>query len=140
MAEKSHELDFEGCWREVNVDSVPDDSGVYCVYACRRTEERQVSIRLLIWIGEAKNVRSRIKEHEKLSDWKAHLGEGEVLCFNFAPVKASDRQRVEAALIFHHKPPENEEYKDAFPFDKTNIKTKGKKAKLSSSFTVERTP
>jgi excinuclease UvrABC nuclease subunit len=140
LAEKSYELDFVGYWREVNVDSVPDDSGVYCVYACRHTREGEVSIRLLIWIGEAKNVRSRIKEHGKLSDWKGHLREGEVLCFNYAQVKASDRQRVEAALIFHHKPPENDEYKDAFPFDKTNIKTKGRSAKLSSSFSVERTP
>lgn len=140
MAEKSYGLEFKGYWREVNVNSVPDNSGVYCVYACRRTGDRQVSIRLLIWIGESHTVRSRIKEHEKLPDWKTHLKEGEVLCFNFAPVNASDRPRVEAALIFHHKPPENEEYKNAFPFDKTNIKTKGKNKKLSSSFSVRRTP
>ena len=140
MAEKSYELDFKGYRREVNVDGVPDDSGVYCVYACRRTREGKVSIRLLIWIGESQNVRSRIKEHEKLSDWKAYLETGEELCFNFAPVKASDRPRVEAALIFQHKPSENEEYKNAFPFDKTNIKTNGKRAKLSSSFSVRPTP
>ncbi len=140
MAEKSYELDFDGYWREVNVDGVPDNSGVYCVYACRRTREGKVSIRLLIWIGESQNVKSRIKEHEKLSDWKTHLEGGEELCFNFAPVNALDRPRAEAALIFHHKPPENEEYKNAFPFDKTNIRTKGKNRKLSSSFSVRRTP
>ncbi len=139
MAEKSYGLEFKGYWREVNVNSVPDNSGVYCVYACRRTTEG-VSIRLLIWIGESQTVRSRIKGHKKLPNWKAYLREGEVLCFNFAPVNTSDRPRVEAALIFRHKPPENEEYKNAFPFDKTNIKTKGKKAKLDSSFSVKRTP
>ena len=86
------------------------------------------------------DVRSRIKAHEKLPEWKTYLQGGEELCFNFAPVNAPDRERVEAALIFHHKPPENEEYKDAFPFDKTNIGTKGKNRKLSSSFSVKRTP
>ncbi len=43
-------------------------------------------------------------------------------------------------MIFHHKPPENEEYKNAFPFDRTYMQTKGKKAKLSSSFGVRQTP
>ncbi len=140
LAQKSYALDFKGYWREAIVNGVPDNSGVYCVYACRRTGEGKVFIRLLIWIGESQNVRSRIKAHEKLSEWKTYLREGEVLCFNFAPVNASDRPRVEAALIFHHKPPANEEFKNAFPFDRTNIKTRGENAKLSGSFSVKRTP
>ncbi len=140
MAEKSYQLDFDGYWREGSVDGVPDDSGVYCVYACKRTGEGKVFIRLLIWIGESQNVRSRIKAHEKFSDWKTYLEEGEELCFNFAPVNAPDRPRVEAALIFQHKPPANEEFKNAFPFDKTNVKIDGEKGKLSSSFSVKRTP
>ncbi len=140
MAQKSYKLEFDGHWREVFVDGIPDDSGVYCVHACKLTGEGKVSIRLLIYVGESQNVRSRIKAHEKLSEWKTYLSEGEDLCFNFAPVNASDRPRVEAALIFHHKPPANEEFKNAFPFDKTNVKIDGEKGKLSSSFGVTRTP
>ena len=47
-----------------------------------------------------------------------------------------------AALIFRHKPSENEEYKNAFPFDKTDGNTKGRNAKLSSSFwaTMQESP
>jgi hypothetical protein len=45
---------------------------------------------------------------------------------------------VEAAFIFKHKPPENTEYVDKFPFDTTTIKPREKKAKLSADFTVYR--
>ena len=34
-----------------------------------------------------------------------------------------------AAMIYHHEPPCNEEYTDSFPFNRTRIRTGGKRAK-----------
>ena len=53
-------------------------------------------------------------------------------------MRYADRKRVEAALTYHHEPPCNIEYVDSFPFDKTNVTTKGETDKLSLDFTVLR--
>jgi len=98
-----------------------------------------VSIHKLIYIGEAGDVQDRIKNHDLWDSWKKHVGEGNQLCFSFGYVESSNRDRVEAALIFKHKPPENTEYKDSFPFDKTTISLSGRTALLNTNFTVERT-
>ena len=141
MAEKDYSLDFQGYWLERNGRDVPAASGVYCVYACTYSGTTdKVSLRLLIYIGESGDVRGRILNHEKLSDWRAHLRGGEELCFSFASVGSTDRERVEAALIFHHKPVENIEFKNSFPFDTTNITTSGLNALLAQSFSVRHTP
>jgi excinuclease UvrABC nuclease subunit len=141
MASNSYSLDFNGYWREENIGGIPKASGVYCVYACTyNAEAKTVSIRLLIYIGEAEDANDRIAKHEKWADWRKHLQRGEQLCFNFAPVESTERQRVEAALIFHYKPPENSEYRDTFPFDETTISTTGRNSFLSGTFTVRKTP
>lgn len=62
-----------------------------------------------------------------------------MLCYSFTEVvDNNDRARVEAALINKHKPPENTEYVNNFPFDTTTIETSGRNALLSKSFTVKR--
>ena len=140
MAAKSYSLTYNGYWREANVGGIPAQSGVYSVYACRYDRSSDtVSIRKLIYIGEAQNVRSRVSGHEKTPQWRRHLTAGEELCFNFAPI-GGDRERVEAALIHHHKPPENTQYVDTFPYEKTTVSTGGKNRFLDSYFTVHRTP
>lgn len=137
MAPESYSSDFDGYWREENIAGIPKASGVYCVYACTHNPERNtVSIRLLIYVGEAEDVNDRIVKHEKWDDWRSHLQRGEQVCFNLAPLQSPDRERVEAALIFHHKPPENSEYKDSLPFDETTVSTSGKNKLLDSEFTV----
>ena len=140
MAEKTFNIEFEGYWREPGIGGVPEESGVYCIYECTYNDSRKtLSIHELIYIGEADNVRNRIETHEKKDDWKQHVRNGNELCFSFAPFPSTDRGRVEAALIFRHKPPVNDEYKDSFPFDRTTISISGKTAKLNNHFTVERT-
>lgn len=98
------------------------------------------STRSLIYVGEAQDVNDRIATHEKWPDWRRHLQRGEQACFNFAPVESSDRTRVEAALIFHHKPPLSSDYKTYFPFDDTTISAIGKTKHLDTKFTAQRTP
>jgi excinuclease UvrABC nuclease subunit len=142
MAAKSYALNFDGYWRAPNISKLPASSGIYCVYACtHNVQEKTVSIRLLLYICEAENVKERVPNHERWEDWEQELLRGEVLCFNAALIAPEpDRQRAEAAMIHHHKPPCNVEYVDSFPFDQTTISTSGKNAKLDSQFTVYRTP
>ena len=136
MSAKNYSLTYRGYWRESNRSGVPASSGVYSVYAC--TYDRYsdtVTLQKLIYIGESANVRDRIANHEKWQEWRRHLRPGQELCFNFAAITA-DRERVEAALINHHKPPANSEYVNYFPYPQTSVRTSGKNALLSTHFTV----
>lgn len=137
---KTISLAFEGYWLEINKSGVPAQSGIYCVYACTYNQNKDtVTLRELVYVGESENVRNRLANHERLPDWKKRLKAGETLCYSVAAVSGSDRNRAEAAVIFHHKPPCNTEYKYSFPFESTTIQTSGRNALLDSSFTVYRT-
>jgi excinuclease UvrABC nuclease subunit len=139
MAYQEFAIEFKGYWREEKVSNIPSESGVYCVYECTHNEEKKtVSIHKLIYIGESCNVNERITKHEKREDWKKHVRPGNVLCFNFAYVESNHRDRVEAALIYKHKPLENVDYKYNFPFDDTKLEIIGQTALLFSNFTVVR--
>lgn len=140
MAAQSFSIDFDGYWREENKSSIPSKSGIYCVYSCTHNEaEKKVSLSKLIYVGEAADANGRISNHERLPDWKKHLSKGEQLCYSFGAIGGDYRERCEAAIIFKHKPPENTEYVNAFPFDETTMSLAGKTAKLQTSFTVKRT-
>jgi len=140
MAEKTITIGFRGYWRDKNKSGLPAESGVYCVYECTyNVNEDTVSIHNLIYIGESKDVKSRVANHEQYKDWLKHVRSGNELCFSFGGVLATDRARAEAAMIFKHKPPENDEYVDSFPFDKTTMSLSGKTAKLNTYFIVNRT-
>lgn len=137
---KRIELNFRGYWMEVNKNGIPDASGIYCVYACTYNAiTDKVSIRELIYVGESDNIWNRISNHERLADWKKRLRSNETLCYSFAGVSENDRVRAEAAVIFHHKPPCNTEYRNSFPFDTTTVTTSGRNAMLDSGYTVSRT-
>lgn len=137
MAPQPYTLNFNGYWDEGIAKGIPSKSGVYCVYACKSNQT--VSIRKLLYIGEAEDVNGRIAKHEKWPDWRKHLNKEEQVCFNFAPVESSECERVECAMIFHHKPPENTDCKDAFAYDETTISTSGRNSLLTEEFTVKRT-
>ena len=142
MAAKSYSLDYHGYWRAPNISGLPAKSGIYCVYACvHNVTQKTVTLRGLLYIGEAENVRNRVAKHERWDDWVRELKVGEELCFNAALISpAADRERAEAAMIHHHKPPCNVEYVNAFPFDTTTVSTRGKNEKLDGQFTVYTTP
>jgi excinuclease UvrABC nuclease subunit len=139
--QKSYALEFDGYWLEAGLGNLPAKSGVYGVYACTYDKvQNTVSLRDLIYIGEAANVRDRVSGHDKWSAWRGQLKSGEVLCFNAALIAGeSERQRAEAAMIFKHKPRCNTTYVDAFPFDGTTVSISGKNALMQSLFAVQRT-
>ncbi len=140
MAEKTISIKFRGYWRDKNKGGIPEESGVYCVYECtHNVSEKNISIHKLIYVGEADDVNDRIANHEKYEDWLKHVRRGNELCFSFGGVGSTDRDRAEAAIIFHHKPSENVEYKNSFPFDKTTMSLSGRTALLDTYFTVYRT-
>jgi excinuclease UvrABC nuclease subunit len=139
MAEQTFHQEFKGYWREPNKGGIPKESGVYCVYRCTYNKLlNNISIHELIYIGESDNVNNRINTHEKLSDWSKYLKPDEQLCYSFTPVDDNYRTRVEAALIYRHKPPVNIEYKDNFPFDKTIVNTSGANSHLEKFFVANK--
>ena len=139
MAEKTINIEFAGYWRDEIKGSLPAKSGVYCVYECtRNVMEKNITIHKQIYIGESENVKNRVANHEKHEDWLKHVKKGNELCFSFGGVGATDRARAEAAMIFKHKPPENNEYVDSFPYDRTTISLSGETALLNTHFTVNR--
>lgn len=139
MAARRYSLDFDGYWRAPG--GLPAQSGIYCVYAgTHNAQANIVSLRKLLYIGEAANVRDRVGRHERWPDWERELQLGEVLCFSAALIApATDRERAEAAMIFEHKPPCNREYVHSFPYDQTTILTSGRHALLKRYFTVYKT-
>lgn len=134
---KTISLNFRGYWLESHKASIPEASGVYCVYAgTYRAETDQVSLRELIYVGESSDVRDRLANHERQKDWKRRLSTGETLCYSVATVNTIDRERAEAAVIYRHKPPCNVEYINRFPFENTHIETSGRNCFLEAAFTV----
>lgn len=131
---KSLSLTFDGYWTEYAAKSIPAQPGIYCVYGGTNNSNGTVTLNRLVYIGESSNVRDRIGYHEKTPSWRRYLKPGEVLIFTFAPIYM-DRVCVEAAMIFHHKPPVNEEYSDNCPEDVT-MSLVGKVALLDTYFTV----
>ena len=140
MAEQTFSIEFNGYWRDKDKGSIPSQSGIYCVYECTyNVQAKTVSLNKLIYIGEADNVQDRIANHEKYDDWKEYVRYGNELCFSLGAIGVTNRVRSEAAMIFKHKPPENTEYVNSFPFDRTTMNLSGRIALLTPSFTVNRT-
>jgi excinuclease UvrABC nuclease subunit len=130
-------LDFEGYYRENVVEDLTQDTGVYCVYRSHYLPEiDRIRIIELLYIGSSNNIKERIQSHEGKELWKSKLLEGEELCYSYTKIKEENRLRVEAALIFKHKPKCNTEYQDNFPFEKTSLILKGEIALLNSNFTL----
>lgn len=137
---KTISLNFRGYWREEDKLGVPANSGVYLVYVCTYNEPRDtVTLAKLVYIGEAGDVRGRIDNHEKWPKWRGHVPKGSEVCFSFAGVTSPDRERAEAALIYYHKPPCNDEYVDSFTFEDTTVESTGRCALLPSPITVRKT-
>lgn len=134
------ELNYEGYWLEANKGDIPCQSGIYCVYSCRFNKEAHtVSIDELLYIGESVDVNNRIANHERAGDWKKALSGSQTLCYSFAPVMNPNRERAEAALIYKHKPPMNDEYINNFPYNDTVVKLTGIIRKLKDLFIVYQT-
>lgn len=140
MGTKVYSIKFKGYCREKKKSGMPKKFGLFCVYSCVYDKEiRNVSIGRLLYIGHSYDVYDTIHEPELHQSWKNHLMPEEELCYSYAAVPATVLSHCAASLIYRHKPPENNEYVHAFPFDKTTLKLSGKISKLNDVFTVSRT-
>lgn len=118
---------------------VPSKSGIYVVYECSYNPQAStVSLLKVIYIGESADVNAPIINHEKWPLWRSHCRTNNEICFSFGPVASPDRDRGEAAMIYKHKPPVNDQYRNNFPFDQTTMSLSGKTALLETYFTVYR--
>ena len=143
---KEFNLDFQYI---EEVDEFPDEklerSGIYAVKksTVRKNEKGKITFTPieLLYIGESGDVSLRLAYHEKKAEWKKHLQNGEVLAVAIAFISSGkdDRERAEAACIFEHQPPCNEEHTRHFHYEKTKIITSGKNAKLKPEFIVDYT-
>lgn len=129
-------LVFDGFWVD-DVSLLPATSGVYIVYKCvHDTIAKTVSLTELVYIGESEDIEARVSNHECEPYWTRRLKAGEKLCYAYAPVSPLNRERIEAALIYKHKPSVNIEYRDNFPFDVTRVVSDGTVGLLTTDFTV----
>jgi hypothetical protein len=141
MVAKSYSLNFSGYWRAANRDGLPAVSGLFCVYSCSHNAiVGGLTMKELLFIGEAANIRSGVANHPEWNRWQQYLRYGEELCFSAALVPASERDRALAALIFQHRPPCNEDPPEIFPLDTTTVKTTGETFFLSPLFTLSQAP
>jgi excinuclease UvrABC nuclease subunit len=139
MAEQSFDISFDGYWRDEKKGSVPASSGIYCVYSCVYDKSKKtVDLKKLIYIGQSADVKKRLANHDKYDAWKKHVVAQGELCFTFALVTSQNLDRCEAAMIFKHKPVENSDYLNSFPFDRTTISLKGKIEFLEPTYTLDR--
>ena len=132
--EEEFELNFKGYWNEAEQEEIPAEAGIYCVYLVQNDFIKKDS---LIYIGEAEDVRHRIKNHEKSKDWRSLCDENKYLAFTFSSEEVENRgKRPEAALIFEHQPTTNDQNKKSFDYEDTTINIIGKTSQLETNFTV----
>jgi len=117
------DLKFQKHLPTILSEHVPHQAGIYCVYKCTMlcaTKIKEVAD--LIYVGRAKDVHERIKNHEGRQDWNQTLGVQQSLCFAFAPLSSiQDQINAEAAMINYFKPQLNEEYRNSLPFKETHL-------------------
>ncbi len=101
-------IQFDGYWLERYQSEIPQETGIYCVYACEPiAKDRIVVLREILYIGETDNAKQSIVEHKDTSAWKTRLQEKEELCYSFAKIETKIRNRVLSAIVSHHRPPYN---------------------------------
>lgn len=102
-------LNIQGYWADVNRHSIPCITGVYFVFACiYNPMPNTVTLKRLLYIGQAIDVNSRIAVHDKRPVWASMLALGETVCYSVAAVDGRSLDTVEAALVYKLRPPTNE--------------------------------
>lgn len=135
----SFSLTFSGYYPHEDWRELIDRPGIFCVYTCVTPHADKASLipGQLLYIGYANHsVNDRVNQHERFDYWCHYLRDGEYLCTSCCPVDVPDNARCAAAMIYHHKPTANREYKRLFPFPDTHICLSGDVAGLDADFNV----
>lgn len=130
-------LTFHGFYHERRLHEMPDESGIFCVYAGHeKPASVDVVVRKLIYIGETRNIRRRLIHHERRNDWLQHVYPDERLWYSYALSDFEERLQLEQALVYHHQPPENTSYIEKFDQPPTKVKLFGDIPLLDQQFAV----
>ncbi len=84
-----------------------------------------MSLKEIIYIGQAKNLNERLNNHEKYSDFQNQCKTEEELCYAYAKVDEKDLDVVENAIVFAQKPPLNTDLKDSYNHDSAGFLVEG---------------
>jgi len=144
-------LDFdEGYWLDEQVSwGMPSSAGIYAVHECvHNPEKRMVRPIRLLYVGKARDARTRIAGHEKWPRWHGECRERHRLCFSFGRVSilyAEDPELLEAtilraehALIQRHQPPCNDKLNFTHPETRVILGLRSKIGVMDQDFTVWR--
>lgn len=124
---KNYEVDFSG-YKDVSIASGNqcDYPGVYCVFVGFPPD----SVYLLYIGRSSKKIGDRIRNHNKKECWrimaKRITGKEDTSLYYTAyenKIK-KERKEIEAALIFNHQPPCNQEYRKEYPSHFRSVKIK----------------
>lgn len=123
----TYNLNFRGYWIDSHKNGLPEGSGIYLVYKCVYKENiRKVSLRELVYIGQANNLKTRIDTHDKREKFLQDCVAGETICYSIAEIPQKDLDIVESALIFMQNPKFNERKCDVFNYDTTELHLEGR--------------
>ncbi len=141
MPAYSYSILLEGFVMDNELDALPAYSGIYCIYEMIPGDKEGVfTPSRLLYVGEAGNIRDRVKNHDKMNVWQFSVKSKNKLGFTHAKVDSFNRLRVKAALVYRHKPEMNDEYLNDFPFHPTILKSSGRTDLLDTLFSVGKTP
>ena len=133
---KTIELNFGGYW--IDKENLPNYQGVYLVYRGVYNEKTdKVSIKELLYIGQAENICERHSTHEKQTQFEESLKTGEILCYAATKVSSSDLSRVEGGLIYKCQPPLNDKCTQSFNHAGTLFKVSGRCWGIPTEFTID---
>lgn len=116
-------LNFEACITERNIDSVPQQAGIYVAFVCNKLVDRDGYYRCsrIAYIGKAEgsnNLRKRIREHfdEDHQRWAqiCQLSANETFVYTYAISEDLRLADVESALIYQNQPIVNTQHKDRY--------------------------
>ena len=139
MSVHNYSLDFKGFKLQGNESTFEHSSGIYCVYSCVYNAERNtVSLKRLLYIGQAEDFNKRHANHDHKTQWEAELHSGEMLCYTRAELEKTSLDICEAALIFHYRPVCNGTADKNFHHDTTHIVMSGSVGLLDNEITVKR--
>lgn len=128
-------LTLHGYWRNTSLETYPSYPGVFFVFEAKKNYGRVIPLKLL-YVGEAEDVGKEISGLlEENNMLKHYIREANTVCFITAQVP-EQRERVQAAYVYAHKPPANRRYKYVFPFHPTRIASQGVLTFMKDDFTV----
>lgn len=128
-ADKKYELDFQGYYRKP--EFLLAKPGIYCVYRGVYNQNNDtVSLKELLYIGRAQNVKERHENHINIAEWRQKLQPGEELQYTMAILAVTELERCEAALIYKNKPRCNHTGVESYAYLPTLVDIKGRAAFL----------